>query len=265
MLAKPQPLCLMTYNLKFASDKPPHPWSDRRPLMADLIQTYAPDLIGTQEGLYPQLKDILADSPSYDWIGLGRNGGSRGEFMALLYRTERLEPLAFDHFWLSDTPDVIASASWGNSCRRMVTWARFADRLSGREFYYVNTHFDNQSHEAKVKGAHLVIERVKELQANVPVFLGGDFNALAEDSKVYDILTAFFTDTWPTAKVREGEHLSTYNRDFAPGPFSERGHRIDWILARGDVHVHKTAVLDFAQDGHCPSDHFPVVAWVSLP
>jgi len=103
--ANPSPaaLTVMTYNLKFASTNPPNAWPARRPLVREVIRQIAPDVIGTQEGLYEQLKDIAADLPEYDWIGLGRNGGSRDEFMAVFFRKGRLEPLEFDHFWLSDT------------------------------------------------------------------------------------------------------------------------------------------------------------------
>ena len=119
-----------------------------------------PDLIGTQEGLYPQIKDIAADQPAYDWIGLGRDGGSRGEFMAIFYRRDRFEPLEYEHFWLSDTPDVIASSTWGNGVRRMVTWAKFRDRTTGREFYFWNTHLDHEVQFAREKSAELIRQRI---------------------------------------------------------------------------------------------------------
>lgn len=139
-LSRPLPegvsLCVMTFNLRHASPKPPNSWPERRPVMRNCIRTIAPDLIGTQEGLYSQLKDLSADLPEYEWIGLGREGGSRGEFMAVFYRRDRFERMAFDHFWLSDTPDVVGSSTWGNSNRRMVTWVRFRERSTGREFYF---------------------------------------------------------------------------------------------------------------------------------
>ncbi len=71
--------------------------------------------------------------------------------MAIYYRRARLEPLEFDHFWLSDTPDRIGSTSWGNTNRRMVTWVRFKDRESAQEFYFLNTHFDHQVQAAREK------------------------------------------------------------------------------------------------------------------
>jgi hypothetical protein len=100
------------------------------------IEQYTPDLMGTQEGLYAQLKDLAADLPAHAWVETGRDGGSRGEFMAVFCRKERFEPLEYDHFWLSDTPDVIGSSTWGNTNRRMVTWVRCRDLASGREFHF---------------------------------------------------------------------------------------------------------------------------------
>jgi hypothetical protein len=108
-------LCVMTFNLRYASASPPNAWSARRPAAKALWDRVRPDVVGTQEGVYLQIKDIAADQPDFAWIGLGREGGSRGEFMAIFYRRDRLTPLEFDHFWLSDTPDVIGSTTWGDT------------------------------------------------------------------------------------------------------------------------------------------------------
>lgn len=124
-------LRVMILNLRFADTVPPHAWQERRPLVREGIERWGPDVIGTQEALYGQIRDLEADLDGYAWIGLGREGGSRGEFMAVFYRTARLEPLEYDHFWLSDTPERIASRTWGNQYHRMVTWVRFRDRETG--------------------------------------------------------------------------------------------------------------------------------------
>jgi len=92
----PGMLTVMTYNLKFASSNPPNAWPQRRPLMSELIGQLAPDVFGTQEGIYSQLQGLGADLPAFRWIGVGRDGGSRGEFMAVFCRTARLEPIAFE-------------------------------------------------------------------------------------------------------------------------------------------------------------------------
>ncbi|MBM3836834.1 MAG: endonuclease/exonuclease/phosphatase family protein [Verrucomicrobia bacterium] len=253
----------MTFNLRYASPKPPNAWPQRRPVMRECIQKLNPDLIGTQEGLYPQIKDIAQDLPQYEWLGLGREGGSRGEFMAVFYRRERFEPLEYDHFWLSDTPNVIASSTWGNSNRRMVTWVKFLDRHTQRQFYFFNTHLDHQIQAAREKSAALIRERIEGLKTALPVLLVGDFNAVAGGNKAYEILVNQngLTDTWSTAGTRRNERMSTFHGFGTP---REGGDRIDWILARGPVAADATEIVTFQKDGQYPSDHFPVVAWLRL-
>lgn len=256
-------LCVMTYNLRYASVNPPNAWPQRRPLVAKVIREVNPDLIGTQEGVYSQLKDVAADLPDYAWIGLGRDGGSRGEFMAIFYRAARLEPLEFDHFWLSDTPSVIGSSTWGNSNRRMVTWVRFMNRENKREFLLFNSHFDHEIQAAREKSAALLRERIASLKTTLPIIVTGDFNA-DERNKTHAILTEgdFLQDTWHAAAVKEGEGLGTFN-GFRSIP--RNNSRIDWILTRGGLTTDKTRIVTFSQDGQFPSDHFPLVVWLTFP
>ncbi len=257
------PLTVMTFNLRYASPRPPHSWPERRPIMRNLIKGVAPDLIGTQEGLYAQLKDIAEDLQEYQWIGLGREGGSRGEFMAVFYRPLRFEPVAYDHFWLSDTPEVIGSSTWGNTNRRMVTWVRFRERRTGREFYFWNTHLDNDVEMARQKGAALIVERVRQLKTDLPLLLVGDFNAVAGGSRPYDMLVGEggFTDLWRLAGERVNEKLNTFHGYNQP---LEGRERIDWILARGALTVRKAEIVTYSEKGQSPSDHYPVAVWLSL-
>jgi endonuclease/exonuclease/phosphatase family metal-dependent hydrolase len=248
-------LTVMTFNLRFASNKAPNAWPARREAMRDQIRAADPDVFGTQEGVYPQLKDIEKDlAGDYAWIGLGRDGGSKGEFMAVFYRKDRLEPVAYDHFWLSDTPNVIGSTTWGNTNRRMVTWVRFKDLADGREFYFWNTHLDHQVQAAREKAAKLIRQRMEALGTKVPIILVGDFNAAAKGNKAYDILTegGFLTDTWA------GEEEATFH-DFK-GTANPKLGRIDWILTRGAARGEGTKILKLQRGGQYPSDHFPVVA-----
>lgn len=262
--ARGDSLHVMAFNLRYASDSTPNSWAERRPVMADLLRREQPTVIGTQEGLYGQLKDIHQDLPDrYDWIGVGREGGSRGEFMAVYYDTQRLEPLEFDHFWLSDTPDVIGSASWGNTVVRMVTWVRFEDRRTGEELVVVNTHFDHQSENSRQRSAELVRDRINGLAPELPVVLTGDFNTPAETSASYDILTtgAGLTDTWTTAAEQRTPLYATFH---GYRPLVPNGDRIDWILTRGAVDVRAAAINTFEKRGQFPSDHLPVQALITI-
>lgn len=255
-------MTVMTYNIRYASDTPPNAWPDRRELLVQNIRNQSPDVFGTQEALYRQVKDILAALPEYDWIGLGRDGGSRGEFMAVFYKRDRLEPIEYDHFWLSDTPDRMASTTWGNTNRRMVTWVKFRDRESKQEFYFWNTHFDHLLQPAREKSADLILKRLSEIPADAPVVLVGDFNAAAEKNKAYEILVnpEGLRDTWKEAAERKNEGIATFNGFKKIG----EGARIDWILVRGPVKALSSEIVTFAPDGKFPSDHLPVVAKLKI-
>ena len=255
----PQSLKVMTFNLRFASPTPPNSWPERRSAVSECLRLSAPDLIGTQEGIYSQLQDIAADRPEYSWIGVGRDGGSRGEFTAVFYRKDRFQPLEFDFFWLSDTPEVAGSKTWGNIYARMVTWVKLRDLADGHEFYFFNTHLDHQVQAAREMGAKLMLDRVNALQTALPIIVVGDFNAAAQQNKAYDILTGEngLSDTWLTAARRVGPNVGTLHRYAEP---ITNGKRIDWILTRGAVAAEETEIVTYEQNGQRPSDHFPVTA-----
>ncbi|MBE2319429.1 endonuclease/exonuclease/phosphatase family protein [Solirubrobacter sp. CPCC 204708] len=259
-------LHVMSFNLRYASDTPPNPWADRRPVMRELLRAEKPDIIGTQEGLYRQLRDIQVDLPThYDSIGLGREGGSRGEAMQVFYDSRRLEPLEYDHYWLSDTPNVVGSKTWPGCCPRMVTWIKFLDQRTNKQFYLLNTHFEAFDATARANSARLVLQKMTEQFApNVPVIATGDFNEAAKPGlTVYDTLVTNgpFEDTWDLAK-RRSPLFGTFH---GYRPLTPDGDRIDWILATPYVTVRAASINTYARNGQFPSDHLPVQAHLQLP
>ncbi len=254
---------VMAYNLRYASNSKPNAWPDRLPVMGELINKTNPDIIGTQEGKFYQLKELNKKIPQYTWFGTGRDGGSRGEFMAIFYKTDRFEILEYDHFWLSDTPNVIASTTWGHSNRRMVTWIRFLDQKTKKQFYFLNTHFDHRVQTAREKAALLVNKKVTALETKLPILLAGDFNASAGMNKVYDFFVkeGGFTDTLLSAKKKINADWNTIN-GFRPTRKGKR--RIDWVLAKGPVSAIEAEIVLYDNSKQYPSDHQPVSAVITL-
>lgn len=251
----------MTFNLRYAGPDGPHAWSERRPLVRALLSHERPDLIGTQEGLADQLDDIGADlGAEYGYVGTGREGGRRGEFTAIFYRVGRLALERHGVYWLSGTPEVVGSNTWGGHCVRMVTWARFLDTVTGERFHAVNTHLDHVSEDARQRSAALIRERIAALEPALPVVLTGDFNADA-DSPTYRSLTADLADVWTVAR-RRGPDYSTWH---GFGPVVAGGPRIDWILVTPGTTVETAAVNLFRVGDRFPSDHLPVQARLRLP
>ncbi|MFJ6567552.1 endonuclease/exonuclease/phosphatase family protein [Streptomyces sp. NPDC091292] len=256
-------LDVMSFNLRYASATEPNSWARRRPVVRELLRRERPQVIGTQEGLYQQVRDIEADlGARYDWIGTGRAGGSRDEFMAVFYDTRRVEPVSYEHYWLSDTPDVIGSNTWGGGSIRMVTWVRFRDlRDAGREFYFLDTHLDNASQHARARAASLIAERIAGLDRSLPLVVTGDFNVPAHGNPVYDtMLGAGLADTWDTAAERSALYATFHGYR----PLVPDGERIDWILATPGVTVHRASINAFSSGGQFPSDHLPVQASLTL-
>ncbi|MBK6010762.1 endonuclease/exonuclease/phosphatase family protein [Streptomyces sp. MBT53] len=256
-------LDVMTFNLRYASSEEPNSWKVRRPVMRDLLLRAAPDIIGTQEGLYAQLQNIKQDlAPHYDWIGGGRKGGSFDEETAIFYDTRRLAPVEYDQFWLSDTPSVIGSNTWGGDHPRIATWIRFRDLGDGgRQFYVLNTHLDNASQYARERAATLIAERLARLDRSLPLVVTGDFNTAAYTTSVYEtMLGAGLKDTWDAAAGR-GPLYGTFHGYRALIP---SGNRIDWILVSEGVTVRRTAIDTFSENSQFPSDHLPVQSTISL-
>jgi endonuclease/exonuclease/phosphatase family metal-dependent hydrolase len=258
-------LHVMSFNLRFASDTPPNSWPERRPVMRELLRRERPQLIGTQEGLYEQLRDIERDlGPSYDGIGLGRDGGSHGEAMQIFYDQRRLDPLEYDHYWLSDTPELMGSQTWGGCCPRMVTWIRFLDRRTGRQFYAINSHFEAFDATARSNSAQLVLARLPEFDPALPVVFTADFNEPAGAGQtVFDLLVTGgpFVDSWEQAE-RRSPLFATFH---GYRPLVPDGPRIDWILTSPQVSTRVATINTFERGGQFPSDHLPVQAVLQLP
>ncbi|MDN5687995.1 MAG: endonuclease/exonuclease/phosphatase family protein [Brachybacterium sp.] len=264
-------LHVMAFNIRLErvsdteSGEPDH-WPDRRPLVIDLLEREQPTVLGVQECKFDQLSAIQEALPGHEYVGYGRHGGSQDEYSPLFYDAARFDLLAWDQFWLSDTPDVIGSATWGNEISRMIIWARLRDRQTDSELAVINTHFDHQSEPSRVKSAQAMVDLLEggELDA-LPTIVTGDFNSSAEDSEAYTALVTDgpTVDTWETAAEQLTPAWGTFLGYEEP---EEGARRIDWILSTEDVTTHEVAInVSTGQDGRWSSDHAPVQALVSLP
>lgn len=254
------PLRVMSFNVRLpqqadGADR----WEVRRGLVARMLRDAAPDVIGTQELFELQGDYLVSQLPEYAWFGRDRRGGHDDEHMGVFYRKDRLRVLESGDFWLSDTPDVPGSITWGHPLPRMVTWALFERIGDGRRFYLFNTHlpYREQDEQARTRGAELLAQRIAALPADVPVVVTGDFNA-GPDSPTHAAATATLRDAWQVAAERSGPAETFHGFKGRPD------RRIDWILVRGfDVAALRT--IDANEHGRYPSDHFPVMAELVWP
>ncbi|HLS91052.1 MAG TPA: endonuclease/exonuclease/phosphatase family protein [Limnochordia bacterium] len=244
---------VMSFNLRMdtPSDQE-HAWPHRIPAARFVLEKFSPDVLGIQEGLPHMVEEVASWSDQYAAFGRGRLADGTGEAVTIFYRKDRLEPLESGHFWLSDTPDVPGSATFGNTIPRMATWIRLREN-EGREWLLINTHLDHASEPARQKGAQMLADFVARTQAGSLVVVTGDFNATPDSVAVKIMLEAGLVD----AVAAAGDSGPTFH-----GYKGEGGSRIDYIFCDARLKVEGGQVFRERVNGLFPSDHYPI--WVDL-
>lgn len=253
--ASARDLTVMSLNIRLPSpDDGANRWELRRDLTAATIRRASPDVIGTQELFERQGDDVVARLPRYRWIGVGRSGSGSpdDEHMGIFYRADRLQVERWGNFWLSDTPGVPGSISWGHPLPRMVTWAVFRAK-DGTRFAMFNTHLPYRAEDeaAREKGAALLAARIPAIAGDLPVVVTGDFNTVP-DTPTYRRMAQALRDAWVAAPVRTGPEATFHGFTGKPD------RRIDWIFTRGFA-VKRATTIDTRRGDVFPSDHYPVV------
>lgn len=270
-LAKPEDLRVMSFNVRFAraghsEESKENNWNDpehpRRDRAIRVIREYEPDLLGVQEAREGQIADLEAALPGYEFYGVGRDDGkSEGEFSGIFYRKDRFTQKDAGSFWLSAKPDEVGTTFSFNKLPRVASWVKLADTKSGREFVYLNMHWDHQDDEARKKSAPLVLEQLQKIAGDAATIVTGDLNN-KETSPAFSKLTS---------EIRPGRKLLDSYRELNPkrspdeASFDEwkgtvKGSRIDFILHTSEFKPTAAEIVRTSYDGRWPSDHYPVTA-----
>lgn len=259
---------VLTFNIRYGTAPDgPNAWPQRAQKVYDVIGEQDADFVGLQEALRFQIDGIREAVPGYGEVGVGREDGrAAGEYSAILYRTERWRVADSDTFWLSDTPEVPGSATWGNEITRIVTWARFIDKVTGKAVRVYNTHFDHLSQPSRMKSAELLAERIAKREPADPVVVTGDFNS-GEDNPAIGYLESE-NGRSPVRLVDTFRVLHPHATSV--GTFGEflglrDGPKIDYIFVEPGTRVRAAGIIHESIDGRYPSDHYPVYAVVVLP
>ncbi len=255
-------LRVMSFNIRYpAKSDGPNLWDLRKDLVVRMIRKEDPDVFGTQELFAEQGRYIVEKAPEYTWFGLSRRGNHEDEHMGVFYKKSKLKLIESGNFWLSKTPEIAGSMSWDVTLPRMVTWGMF-ETDEGKRFYFYDTHFPHrpQDEAARIESAKVIRSRIEGLPADVPFIMTGDYNSAA-GSGAYQVFQGLLTDSRLAAEKTAGPE-GTFNgfRGRSDGP------RIDWILYRGrNVRALSNETVSYNEDGHYPSDHFPVIAVIEIP
>ncbi len=180
-----QELNVCTYNVRYDNNgdvTAGNGWTTRRTYLINFVNFQQPDLLGVQEALVGQVKDMANGLSGYGYIGVGRNDGAEsGEYSAIYYRKERLILLDWGYFWLSDTPyqpsKGFPAEGGSTSFYRIATWGKFFDRETGTPIWHINTHLDLDETNRQ-QSYYLIKQVIEELASKTaPVIVTGDYNA----------------------------------------------------------------------------------------
>ncbi len=226
----------------------------------EMINRYKPDTLGVQEASPNWIETLnTAFSEQYAYVGLGRDGGSKGEYTAIFYLKDKFNLLDWGTKWLSDTPDEVSKIE-ESSLNRTVTYAMLQRKSDGKLFVHVNTHLDHTNDKAREKQVKIMIQLLKQFE-DLPVFITGDFNCAAGTSPYNVITNAGYTPSSALAETaNKGETYHNYQ-----GLKGEQ-YIIDICFVKPEKNMILTyRVCNEKLNGDYASDHHPIITQFLLP
>jgi len=252
-----QPHTIISYNIRYDNNwDTENSWEIRRNNIIQMLNKYYPSIIGIQEGLLNQVQYIDSSLINHDYVGVGRDDGKdKGEFCAIYFDTTRYVLLKNSTFWLSETPDTI-SVGWDAALERICTYGLFKDRITKKEFWVFNTHFDHMGIIAREKSSVLILKRIKKInRQSLPVILMGDFNAIPNSPPVKELITEL-SDALQISKEKLHGPRGTFNGFNEDLPVEKR---IDYIFTKKLKVLSYTHINDRLDNNRHISDHLPVM------
>ncbi|QFS81400.1 Endonuclease/Exonuclease/phosphatase family protein [Roseivivax sp. THAF40] len=239
-------------------------WQARAPAMDAAFKAMDADIVAFQEmesfaggnsdDVNLARSYLLENNPGYAAAAVG-DWRDFPSTQPIFYRTDRYELVDQGWFFFSDTPDVIYSRTFNGSYPAFASWARFRELSGGTEFVVKNVHYEYRSGSNRLKSAELTAQRLAPfLNEGLPVLLVGDLNARLGSE---------------TAGILEDAGLAFLDVDGATYHF-DRGINlfgaIDHIgLSQGITARAGPFTLQRKFAGEWPSDHYPVLADITLP
>ena len=259
-------LDVMSFNIRLniASDSL-NKWEYRRENLASTVLFYDIDVLGIQEALEDQMGDLRRLLPGYKHVGLPRDSTPGGEYSAIFYDSARLRLIEHKTFWLSENPYVKGKKGWDAALPRIVTWAKFKDNVTMKEFYFFNTHFDHVGKVARRESSKLLLKQIQNIAGSIPVVVTGDFNAEPQDEPIQILV-----DPSNPLHLVNSQKISKTPHYGPTGTFTgfrsaERNDEpIDYIFVKNGVEVLRHATFSQTWRGRFASDHFAVYAEIEL-
>ncbi len=231
-------------------------YEERAKTAAAVIRKYSPDVVGLQEmsDAYHSKFNLLFGS-DYQFVD-SKNENGNTNFSPLAYNTKNVT--------LKDHGTKIFAE--GNSVKmRLMSWALFTDKDSGKDFVVINTHWDlTGNSEYRTSQSNEMANFVNTLKTrfNCPVITTGDYNTKENENqyKTY-VNKAGLAEAKHTAK--KAERKNTTYHTLGTSVSTADANSIDHIFGTSDVEFlyYNTLIDKIIIDA---SDHCPIYADIKL-
>jgi endonuclease/exonuclease/phosphatase family metal-dependent hydrolase len=253
-------ISITSANIRFENPQDgPHDWPNRKDFLAEILNHQNLDLLGTQEGRQPQLRDLefllnelkLCDQ-NRDWI-------EERMYPCIFYNPKTIEVIDSGDIWLSQTPNIPGSSDFDSAFPRLATWIQGRDIESRQLFYFFNCHLDHVKEDTRIEQIRVLCDELLQLnKTNLPIIISGDFNTSPTGPVRKMIIKKlnYIVDPW--IEFNKKEETSFHKFD-GKDPTGE-SKRIDWILHSSTFHCDEINLIKDSRNGIFPSDHFFVQA-----
>ncbi len=241
-------------------------WSKRKDVCIKIIKSHNPDIICLQEVLKGQYLDIKKalnnymsfgfEGPDMDAYPEGYNGIAKN---VIFFSKDKYEYVSSGCYWLSETPLIAGSKSWGTARARHCNWVRLRDKSTNKEFRVLDLHLDHIAQSAKEQQIKLVMEESAQYDAKFPQLLVGDYNADMENEVIKTIKSSGWTDTFAAVNGEIEPGGTTHGFQGIKAKPGKNG-RIDFIFSRGPIITKASKIVKDEIGGLYPSDHYFIYA-----
>jgi endonuclease/exonuclease/phosphatase family metal-dependent hydrolase len=189
-------------------------------------------------------------------VGVGRDDGqSAGEYCAIYFASVRFQELDHGTFWLEEPTDEPPRRLFLLP-KRICTWLRLKDRLSGRTFRVYNVHL-YLTEGPRLRAVQIIVARIARGDPSDLVIVAGDFNT-TPDAPSRQLL--------PKAGLASSAKLAGEN---SPVPtyqfYGIRVRSLDGFYLGPGWRVQDQVIVDVKPGNTFPSDHFGVLVDLELP
>ena len=185
-------LKVMSFNIRYENEIDNfNSWRHRKDLIPQMLTFHSCDIIGIQEAKQSQVSFVHNSFiPIYSYVGTPRSSDPNDEQCGIFFNHQKFSSINSGYFWLSDTPWIKGSISFGNVFPRMATWVLLKqtrdiiNHENNRIYLAINTHLDHVNSFSR-------LPCIKALVHEINIIVDGELSQYP-DEEIVMILTGCF-------------------------------------------------------------------------